>query len=94
VHHQLSVELQSVSAGTKDEEGITVRVDSKAFKSIGRVLEFLPKVQVFAKQTVANKNFVDQTLSETEVSQELEFKEYVVYPNMGTIGKRFEFVKP
>ncbi len=82
VHQQLSLELQGVSQG---DDGLVVRVDSKAFKSVGRILDFLPKVQVFAKQAAANKNFVDQTLSETEVAQELQFKEYVVFPNMGTI---------
>jgi hypothetical protein len=82
IHQQLSLELQGVSQG---EDGLVVRVDSKAFKSVGKILDFLPTVQVFAKQAAANKNFVDQTLSETEVAQELQFKDYVVYPNMGTI---------
>lgn len=67
------------------EEGVVARLDGKAFVKLGKILDFLPKAQVFAKEVVANKNFVDQTLGEAEVAEELNFKEYIIFPNMGEI---------
>ncbi len=73
VHHTIAGIELAISFGK--EEGVVARLDSKAFNLMGKVLDFLPRVQVFVRQVVSNKNFYDQLLSEHDVAQELAFKE-------------------
>lgn len=73
VHHTLSGLDCAISSGK--EEGIVARLDSRAFALLCKILEFLPSVQVLARQVISNKNFFDQLLSDSEVAQELAFKE-------------------
>jgi hypothetical protein len=53
MHHAFSGIELNITSGK--EEGLVARMDSKSFKHFGVIVEFLPHVQLFAKEVKGKK---------------------------------------